>query len=170
MQAAYITQGAAGFSSWIPVDSFLNSPGVALGCSISSGGSLTYKVQHTFDNFTDYTPVGLTRSTTTATMVFPSHGLTTNDSIVVIGAGAPFDGTYAVASVTDANTITYTVANSGATAAQGRCVRTRVFDHASITGKTANSDGNYAYPITACRINITAYTGGNVTLAVRQGG
>lgn len=43
------------------------------------------------------------------------------------------------------------------------------FDHETITGKTANDDGNYAFPITAIRLNVTAYTSGSVTLTIVQG-
>lgn len=42
------------------------------------------------------------------------------------------------------------------------------FDHASITGKTANSDGNYAFPIRAVRLNVTPFTSGSVTMTVVQ--
>lgn len=44
------------------------------------------------------------------------------------------------------------------------------FDHASVTGKTANADGNYAFPIKGLRLNVTAYTTGNATLTVLQAG
>lgn len=42
------------------------------------------------------------------------------------------------------------------------------YDHTSLTGKTANADGNYAYPVTAVRLNVTAYTNGSVKLTVLQ--
>lgn len=172
MQTASVVGTAAGATAWVPVDSTKESIGISLGCTISSGASLTYKVQHTFDNPWDLVPVGITRSTTTASLTLPNHGLVAGDSLIVEGAGAPFDGSYAVASVTDANIVTYTVANSGLTTANPGAIaaKIRVFDHSSITGKTANSDGNYAFPIAACRINITTYASGRVTLTVRQGG
>lgn len=171
MRTTYVTVSAAGASQWIPLDVYRNPFSVSLGCTISSGATLTYAVNHTFDNPWDMQPVKLTRVTTTATAVLPAHGLVaTTDSVIVEGAGAPFDGTYAVASIVDANTFTYTVANSGLTTSLGGTVsRMRTFIHSSITGKTANSDGNYAYPVAAIRLNITSYTSGNVTLAVTQG-
>lgn len=43
------------------------------------------------------------------------------------------------------------------------------FDHPIVTGKTANTDGNYAYPIRATRLNCTAYTSGTLTMTVIQG-
>lgn len=43
------------------------------------------------------------------------------------------------------------------------------FDHASITGKTAAADGNYAFPITAVRLTVTAWTNGSCTMTVVSG-
>lgn len=40
------------------------------------------------------------------------------------------------------------------------------FDHPTVTAKTTNSDGNYAYPIYALRLNVTAYTTGTATMTV----
>lgn len=91
------TTGAA-----IPLDWRLDPFNVSLGCVVSGGANLTYKVQHTFDNVLD-------------------------------------------ASVTPT-----------------------WFDHSSITGQTGNKDGNYAFPVTAVRLNVTAFTGGSVTMTVIQ--
>lgn len=43
------------------------------------------------------------------------------------------------------------------------------FKHSTLTAKTANADGNYAFPIRAVRINVTAYTSGTATLTILQG-
>lgn len=43
------------------------------------------------------------------------------------------------------------------------------FSNAGLIGKTANDDGNYAFPVRAIRLNVTAYTGGNATLTIIQG-
>lgn len=172
MQTTYVVVGSQTTSAWIPIDKIRNPTSISLGCTITEGASATYKVQHTFDNAMATTDVGsITRVTTTATATVPEHGLSVGDSVIVEGAGAPFDGTYAVASVTNANVFTYTVANSGLTTAQvgARIALLRVFDHASVTGKTTKSDGNYAYPVGAVRLNVTTYASGKVTLAVTQG-
>src|SRR3990167_7449167 len=34
------------------------------------------------------------------------------------------------------------------------------FDHTSIAAQTTDKDGNYAYPIRAVRLNVTAFTSG----------
>ena len=44
------------------------------------------------------------------------------------------------------------------------------YDHATLTAKTTSSDGNYAYPVTAIRLNITAYTSGSAVMTVIQAG
>jgi hypothetical protein len=41
--------------------------------------------------------------------------------------------------------------------------------HSTLAAKTTNSDGNYAFPVTAIRLNVTAWTSGTVTLTALQG-
>lgn len=102
MRPTSVTVGSQTTSAWIPVDYRAQNFGIGIGCVINGGGTLTYKVQHTFDDIYD--------STVTPT----------------------------------------------------------AFDHATITGKTANSDGNYAFPVRAVRLNVTAYTSGSVTMTLIQ--
>lgn len=174
MRPITVTQGAAGVSAWVPLDIRLVPTNVSLGCTLTSGGTLTYKAQYTFDNLGLKQPCSITRSTTTATLILPDHGITgVTDSIIVGGSGSSnLDGTYQVASIVDANTITYTVANTGATAALTGVwvVILRVFDHATITGRSANFDGVLSAPASAVRLNVTAYTNGKVSMTVNSGG
>jgi hypothetical protein len=44
------------------------------------------------------------------------------------------------------------------------------YDHASLVSKTASADGNYAFPVSAIRLNVTVYTSGTATLNVLQAG
>ncbi len=44
------------------------------------------------------------------------------------------------------------------------------FDNATITGKTASFDGNYSFPVSAIRLNVTPWTSGTATLNVLQAG
>ena len=44
------------------------------------------------------------------------------------------------------------------------------YDHSTLVAKTTNTDGNYAFPVTAIRLHVTAWTSGNVTLNILQGG
>lgn len=104
MRALSVTVNSATSSAALPLDTYRNPFNVGIGCVISGGATLTYKVQHTFDD----------------------------------------------------------IWNSAVTPTW--------FDNASITGKTTSFDGNYAYPVTAVRLTVTAYTSGSVTMTVIQSG
>ena len=176
MRPVSYTLSAAGFGAWIPLD-YLSTPfNVGIGVTLSDGATLTYDVEHTFDDIFNRRPISaLSRAATVATLDFlENHGLVAGDWIQVDSAGAPFDGGFAVATVVDANTITYTVANSGPTEAApasfARVVTARVFDHEFLVAQTTNGDGNYAFGCRACRLNVTAYTDGEATITIVQSG
>lgn len=163
---------ATGSGTWVPLD-YLQTPfGVSFRATVSDGGSMTYKVQHGLtDPDREHPFVGITRSTTTATITFPSgYTFQTGDSLYITGAGAPLDGWYDIASVSSATVATYTVANSGtATSASGaRALIVHVGDHVTATGKTASYDSNYAFPILYIRSNITTFSSGTLALTVIQ--
>jgi len=44
------------------------------------------------------------------------------------------------------------------------------FPNSGLSAKTASLDGNYAFPITAVRLNVSSYTGGSATMTVIQAG
>lgn len=165
---------APAVTTWIPINYLQTDFAVALAGILSSGASLTWQVQHTFD---DDGPQGLadvkiTRAGTVATVTHTNHHASVGDSIVVIGTGSTnLDGTYDIASIVDANTYTYTVANSGATADIGssRLNLLRVFTHATLTGQTGRADGNYAFPVRACRARVTVWASGTLDFLVLQG-
>ncbi len=174
MRPVKVTVGSQTFSNWIPINELANAFQIGLACCISSGASATYKVQHTFDEPgpDGLHPVSISRTTTTATVTDTDHGLSVGDNVLVEQSGSTnLDGSYAVASVTNQNVYTYTVANSGATADNGnaKAHNFRVFDHAIITGQTGRIDGNYAFPIQAVRLNVTTWASGKVDLTVLQG-
>lgn len=102
MRPQTVTVSSQAASAPIPLDWRQVPFNVSLACVVPSG-TLTFKVQHTFDNLLDPT-------------VTPTW-----------------------------------------------------FDHSTITGKNASTDGNYAFPVTAVRLNVTSYTSGFVTLTVLQG-
>jgi hypothetical protein len=157
-----------GASAWIPVD-WKQNP-FSVGFYVDVQGTGTYKVQH---GFTDFFKKGclITRTTTSANLKSALHGLQVGDSVVVEGAGAPLDGIFAVASVVDANNVTYTVANSGAATSDpaARVMFIRVADHSTVTAKTTSSDGNYAFPVQMVRLNVTTPGVGNYAFHVAQG-
>jgi hypothetical protein len=167
-----VNTATAGPSTWVVTDWRQNPFSVSFYVDVQGTG--TYKVQHGFTDYYMKPYNSLTRALTVATLVTPTafpHGLQVGDCLVVQSAGAPFDGTYSVATVVDANTVTYTVANSGNTQAdQGsRILFIRVADHSTVTAKTTSSDGNYAFPVQMVRLNITLAGIGNYAFQVTQG-
>ena len=107
MRPIRVTVGSATVSTPIVLDHYQDPFNVGLGIALSSGATLTYKVQHTFDDV----------------------------------AGNTFDP----------STATW-------------------YDHTTLTAKTTSSDGNYAFPVTAIRLNVTAYTNGSATMTVIMAG
>lgn len=174
MRPQQVTLGAAGYSPWLNINRMPQGNfGVALGVELTSGASLTYSVQHTLDPI--YTPTyewSASRTTTTGTITLANHGLSVGDYWEG-GAPAPFNTSYAVASVTDANIFTVTTPNSGVTSVLIGLYpssRGHVFEHATLTTLTASANGNYAFPPTACRLIISTYSSGKATLNVIQVG
>lgn len=163
------------FSTWIPLNWRTQSAnyGIGIGVILSSGASLTYSVEHTFDyiwptqkNFSG------SRSTTTVTITKVNHGLSVGSYWYTDPAApAPFAGEFAVAAITDADNFTYTVANSGATSVAFGVFEgagARVLPHSVLAAKTATADGNYAFPCRACRLNVTTWVSGFADLIVYQ--
>jgi hypothetical protein len=194
MRPIRITVTAVGNSQWIPLDYLQNAFAVALAIIPWSTvtGTPSFTVQHTFDDLASQSPqsnpqVSITRSGTTATVtdLGPDglgHGMSTNDNVIISGAGAPFDTPKtsvtgengdlgADITVTGNTTYTYTVANSGPTTGTGRVVRMRVFNNDDTRLVTASTrvDGNYAFPPRACRLKVTTMAAGAVDFLVLQG-
>jgi hypothetical protein len=102
-------------------------------------------------------PIVLTRTGTGVTAVAP---LDTYISPFNVGMGAVVSGT-----------ATYTVQHTfdnvqapGYNPASGNW-----FNHPTMTGLTGSQDGNYAFPVTAIRVNVVSGTG-TVTLTAIQAG
>lgn len=169
MRPVSVSLSAAGASPWVPIAYNQNSFALGLGVVLTSGASLTYSVDHTFDELNPVVPITISRTTTTATVTHPAHGLSSNDSAIIAGTGSTnFDGQFTV-TVVDANTYTYTVLNSGATSASGFAASARVFTHETLLGLTAREDGNYAFPVRAVRLRNSAWVSGTSTLIVLSG-
>lgn len=165
------TVSSATRGAWIPLNTYISPFNVGIGCVCSSNINATYAVEYSHDNPLDPVACHISASTTTATLTLTNHGLTTSDSIIVVGTGnANVDGTFQVAGVTDQNVITYTITSTAAVFTSGKVAVMRVFTHSTLTAKTANADGNIAYPVQAVRLRITSHTAGYVTMLVNQAG
>lgn len=64
-------------------------------------------------------------------------------------------------------TVTYTVQHTFDNI-QDASVTPTAFDHSTVAAETTNQDGNYAFPVRAIRLNVTAGTG-SVTITILQG-
>jgi hypothetical protein len=172
-----ITQSLAalGNAPWVPLNYLQGTFGVTLLGSITSGASLTYKVQQTLDDFSqEFRFVSISRTTTTATVTDNDHRLSTGDSVIITGTGdANLDAPNgADITFVDANTYTYTVSNTGAAtgSANSKLKSFRVFDHATMTGLVARTVGSIiGFPIMAVRLKTTIYASGKVDLLICQG-
>lgn len=158
-----------GSSRWVTVDSMQPPFGVGLGVSIAYGAvSPVYTVQHTFDptdGATRQVTIACTASTT-VTVTDTNHGLSTGDSVTITGAANGINGTFDV-TVTNANTYTYTTVTSTYNGV-ANCSSNRVYPHAVLVNQNARADGNYAFPIYACRVKLVSGTG-TISLSVMQG-
>jgi hypothetical protein len=94
-----------------------------------------------------------------------------SDPIVMDVNEAPFA---ASVSVKVTGTITYSVQHTfDDPFASGGLASAVWFDiaaGAAMTAATTNKDSNYAFPVTAIRLNVTAVTGGSATMTVIQAG
>ena len=111
------TLDSQGNANWLPVDYRSNDFGIGIGVNLSDSGSLTYSIQHSFDNPHDDIDCVITRSGTTATATFKEpHGKAVGDSITVThNREDNLKGTFDIASVPSDATLTYTVAATGST-------------------------------------------------------
>lgn len=183
MKPIYINQSALGPSNWLPIDYIELAFGIGLGLSFNSTANLTASVQHSFDDPNLSGERGhlvllvQTASTTvTVTDTGPEgkgHNLITNDSVIIAGSNIPgADGEWTV-TVTGVNTYTYvSLVNQTASSTSAVACGMRPFNHATLSGITSGvgrTDGNYAWPIRAVRLNNTVWVAGTATLAVIQG-
>lgn len=180
MRQQVIKQSAAGSSKWLFVDNRRFSSDFELGLqtTIESGATLTYDVELTTDRNTNvrWKKASISRTTTTATVTLANHGLKTGDNVIIFDTNytnhnpeTNLEGSFDI-TVTGVNTFTYTVTDTGQTAAICRLISFNVFDHADIAAETTAQQGVQSTPVSAVRLNVTAFTDGFVELTVLQQG
>lgn len=177
---ARVILAAVGNSAWVPL-SYIHTPfDTTLACILSSDGNLTYSVQYTYDQMDNSEDVlaTFTRTTTTVTVTYPGHGLSTNDSVITYAStDANIDslkdsGNRPIAqdvTVVDANTFTYTVLNSGLALGSLNVKRFRIFTHSVLATLTARQDSNFNLPCSGVRLKVTVFSAGKVEMMVTQG-
>lgn len=188
-----VSLAAVGLSPWIPVDP-INAP-FAIGFQVapSSNFTGTATVQHTFDDLgpTAQRYISLTQSATTITVTDVGragtpgggngHGLSANDSVILTGTNAllttaglvGLDGVYNVTSITSQTVYVLTASaaqsQTPAFTVTGLSNALRVANNATVVTVSARTDGNYAFPIRAIRLNAVTLSAGYVDLTVNQG-
>lgn len=166
---------------WYRVDSKQDQFSVGVMVDLAGGSDASFGIDLGFMDPSNVINPVITRSTTTATIpnILPAgSGYTaatfvpsfkTGDSVVVAGAGAPFDGTFALTNT--AGVITYTVANSGPTVSNAgsgvtaSMIRVDAYNTAQVASKS------YAI-VTPCnymRLNVATATTGEVSVTFTQG-
>ena len=168
MRPKKVTVAAAAVGNWIPVSR--GSPG-DIGFTVhpltSSAG--TYDVNFTQSEMQKgVLNVPISRTTTTLTITLTAHGLTTADDVILYGVlGQDYNGRFKVASVTDANNITVTVANSG-TATKANVLPIIVDTVTDFSAVSGLKSGNIFASTTALRLNCTSVTTAGVSLYINQ--
>jgi hypothetical protein len=101
-----VTLGAVAVSAPIPLNNYVSPFNVGIGCDISAGGSLTYAVEHTFDDVfaANFNPV-------TATW-FPTAGLSGTTDLNG-NLAFPVTAVRINVSVWASGTVTFTVIQAG---------------------------------------------------------
>jgi hypothetical protein len=107
MRPVRVIVGAQAASRVIPLDTYQDPFNVSIGVVLSAGASLTYSVEHTFD---DVQAPGFDPSAATW------------------------------------------------------------FTNAGLSAKTTSLDGNYSFPVTGIRLNVTTYSSGTATMTAIQAG
>ena len=179
MRQQVVKQGAVGSTNWLFVDPRRNNDfNVGLTTTIETAATLTYDVEITSDANSQerHQKVSISRSTTTATVTLVGHGLKTGDNVIVFDSNytnhtpeSNLEGRHDI-TVTTLNAFTYPVADTGATSAIARLISFSVSDHATIAASSAAESSSQTTPVSAFRLNVTAYTDGFVELTVLQQG
>jgi hypothetical protein len=182
VRPAYVFLSAAGNTKWILHDTWQTPPAITLAGYVSNGATLTWAVQYTCDDLSLEPHQVLCSQSGTTTLTITDtgpqywgtgnpggHGLLTGDYVSLQNTGYGVDGEYTV-TVTSATQYTVTTVASPTFTGYAQAIVARVFTHATLTGQSARATGNYAFPVTASRLQITAFTSGTAFLEVLQGG
>lgn len=166
---------------WFRVDSKQTQFAIGVMVDLAGGSDASFGIDLGFSDPSNALNPMLTRVTTVATIpaiIPPGSAYTpatfvssfkTNDSVVVNGAGAPFDGTFPL--INTAGVLTYTVANSGPTTGNlgsgvsATMIRVDAFNTAQTSGKSFN----VTTPCNFMRLNVATATTGEVSVTFVQG-
>lgn len=180
MRQQVVTRGALGSSKWLFTDNrrFSTDFNVGLQTTLANGATLVYAVQTTKDRNakTRWQKVSITRVTTTATITLANHGLKTGDNVIIFDTNYTnhnpepnFEGSFDV-TVLSTSTFSIAVSDTGQASSIGRLISYSVSDHDVIVDEFAATESSQTDPVSAVRLNVSAYTDGDVTLTALQQG
>lgn len=134
--------------------------------TVPSTETATYSVYESLDDPEAQVLATASRTTTVATVTSTNHALNVADWVLVRDQGSVFSGLFQVASVTDKNTFTYTVANSGATASSAffNYAPIRSIVPSAFSAKTATVESTWVAPIRCLIMLISAHSVGTGVL------
>jgi hypothetical protein len=166
------SNGTLAVSPWIVLNTYMWDYNVGFRTLPAAAATGTYSIQETLSNFETFTQCPFTRSTTTLTITFTAHGLTTSDGVVLSGSSWDQPGyTFPVASVVDANTITVAVANSGPSSGTVLVAPIMINTDSNYSAVSGAQTGATIAGITGIRVVKGGGTlAGKVTLEVVQSG
>lgn len=161
------------YSKWLRCNHYMWDFSIGFRAQPATGTTGTYSIQESLSNPEQFVAANFSRSTTTLTITLANHGLVVGDGVFL--QGTPWDTTdgksIAVVSVADVNTMTLTVANTGATSGSLQICTIRVNTDSNYTAVSGIQSGSTTGGIQLIRVAKLAGTlAGRVTLEVAQSG
>lgn len=183
MRQQVVKLDQVGVSPWLFTDNRRHGTDFNLGIQVTlaPASTLTYSVEATKDrNAVERvrSDLSIARALTVATGTLLDHGLKTGDSARIYDTNftahnpeSNLEGLFTI-TVVDKDTFTYTVADTGAAAASpARILTFNVHAlQAALTAETAAANAAVVEPLSAVRLNVTAFTAGSAQLTVLQQG
>jgi hypothetical protein len=148
--AATLTGGVAGD---FKMNSGYGSVATAYGCRawVNFNGTANTNLSGTYS-----------QSGTTVTVTATAHGLIAGNSIYSdITTGTAVDGVYTVATVTDANTFTYTAGTSLTTSGNITLIRSTIRASGNVSSVADNGTGDYTVNFTVAMVDVNYAAVGN---------
>ena len=166
--------GTYDYSPWVRMNNATEDYSAGFRFTPSSGASGTYSIQNTLSNPEDFQRATFSRSTTTLTITLVDHGLSAGDGVNLRGSDWDQTGGYSlnVASAADADTITVTVADSGAAAGSCEVAPLRIEDFTDFSAVSGVQQGSTSGGVQMIRAAVAggSYASGKGVLEVTQSG
>ena len=161
------------FSSWVRLSHYSYDYNVGFICSPHTGTTGTYSVQVSESNPEDFEKAQFTRVTTTLTInTLSAHGLSTGDGVNLRGSTSwDTSGQSLQVTVSDADTFTVTVADTGAASGVLEYAPIVITDLTNYSAVSGRQQGTIVGATQLVRIaKVSGTLSGKVTIEVTQAG